>query len=86
MPGLTARLELDYKRRIAAPAVLHVATEVESVEPRKVWMRATVRDGDGVTYATGRALFVAPNIMKQLGLAARREDAARQAGAPVALA
>lgn len=62
MPGLTARLEMDYKKRIAAPAVLHVSTEVESVEPRKVWMRAAVRDGDGNTYATGRALFVAPNL------------------------
>jgi len=62
MPGLTARLEVDYKKRLAAPAVIHVATEVESIEPRKVWMRATVRDGEGTAYATGRALFVAPNL------------------------
>lgn len=66
MPGLTARLEVDYKRRIAAPAVLHVATEVESVEPRKVWMRATVSDGKGSVFATGRALFVAPSVGKAL--------------------
>jgi hypothetical protein len=39
MPGLTARLEIDYKKRIAAPAVIHVATEVESIEPRKVGAR-----------------------------------------------
>ena len=62
MPGLTARLEIDYKRRLAAPAVIHVSTEVESVEPRKVWMRARVTDGEGQVYATGRALFVAPHV------------------------
>lgn len=80
MPGLTARLELDYKKRIAAPAVIHVSTEVESVEPRKVWMRAAVRDGDGNTYATARALFVAPNVLKQLGLAAKKEQLQQKAG------
>lgn len=71
MPGVTARLEIDYKKRIAAPGVLHVSTEVESVEPRKVWMRATVTDGEGATYAAGRALFVAPNLGKAFTRAMR---------------
>jgi acyl-coenzyme A thioesterase PaaI-like protein len=62
LPGLTARLEVDYKRRLSAPSVIHVATEVESVEPRKVWMKATVTDGGDTVYATARALFVAPNL------------------------
>jgi hypothetical protein len=28
----------------------------------QVWMKATVTDGEGATYASGRALFVAPNL------------------------
>lgn len=69
LPGLTARLELDYKRKIPSGTVLLVTAELESVEPRKVWMKATVSNGSpraGATFATGRALFVAPNIGKQL--------------------
>ena len=66
LPGLTARLELDYKRKIPSGTVLLVTAELESVEPRKVWMKATVSNGSSSTLATGRALFVAPNIGKQL--------------------
>lgn len=67
LPGLTARLELDYKRKIPSGTVLLVTAELESVEPRKVWMKATVSNGSPrATFATGRALFVAPNIGKQL--------------------
>ena len=39
--------------------------ELESIEGRKVWMRATVSDGPGgITYATARALFVSPKPHK----------------------
>eukprot|EP00877_Chromochloris_zofingiensis_P012887 jgi/Chrzof1/7852/Cz02g38260.t1 len=64
LPGLTARLEVDYKKKIPAGTTLLVTTEIETIEPRKVWMKAHVTNGEGVTYATGRALFVAPNIGK----------------------
>lgn len=66
LPGLTARLELDYKKKIPSGTVLLVTAELESVETRKVWMKATVSDGSRSTFATGRALFVAPNIGRQL--------------------
>eukprot|EP00879_Flechtneria_rotunda_P004332 GHRR01004582.1.p1 GENE.GHRR01004582.1~~GHRR01004582.1.p1 ORF type:complete len:295 (+),score=65.66 GHRR01004582.1:236-1120(+) len=64
-PGLTARLEMDYKRKIPAGTVLLVTTELETIESRKVWMKASVTNGQGTMFATGRALFVAPNIGKQ---------------------
>ena len=64
LPGLTARLEVDYKQKIPAGTVLLVTTEVEAVQPRKVWMKASVCNGEGNKFATGRALFVAPNIGK----------------------
>jgi acyl-coenzyme A thioesterase PaaI-like protein len=74
LPGLTARLELDYKNKIPAGAVLLITTELDSVEPRKVWMRAIVSNGRGTTYATGRALFVAPNIGKQFAALLKWKD------------
>lgn len=90
MPGLTARLEIDYKKRIAAPAVIHVSTEVESIEPRKVWMKAAVSDGTGNVLATGRALFVAPNIgkafMRGVRASGAEAAAASQSGAKQAVA
>lgn len=51
-------------QKIPAGTTLLVTTEIETIEPRKVWMKAHVTNGEGVTYATGRALFVAPNIGK----------------------
>lgn len=47
-------------QRIPAGSIILCTTEVEKVEDRKVWMRATVSDGKNTVYATGRALFVAP--------------------------
>ncbi|KAF8068256.1 THEM4 [Scenedesmus sp. PABB004] len=85
LPGLTARLELDYKRKIPAGTVLLITTEVEAVEPRKVWMRAGVSDGRGTTFAAGRALFVAPNLGKQFaGLLKWRDGAVASSSAGAA--
>lgn len=52
--------------RASSLQVLLVTAELESVEPRKVWMKASVTDGRRATFAAGRALFVSPNIGRQL--------------------
>lgn len=60
-PGLTARLEVDYLRKLAADTIIVCSTEVEEVVGRKVWMRSHVYDGlTNKDCATARALFVAP--------------------------
>lgn len=60
-PGLTARLEVDYKKKLAADTIIVCSTEIESIDNRKVWMKAHVFDGmSGSECATARALFVAP--------------------------
>jgi len=60
-PGLTARLEIDYRKKLRSDTVILCTTDVESIEGRKVWMRAHVSDGlTGEECASGRALFVAP--------------------------
>jgi hypothetical protein len=47
----------------ASPGRLLLCTaEVESIQGRKLWMRAKLLDApNGKVYATGRALFVAPS-------------------------
>jgi hypothetical protein len=34
--------------------------ELDSIDKRKVWMKAQVTDGGKATYATAKSLFVAP--------------------------
>ncbi|CAL8464078.1 g3613 [Coccomyxa elongata] len=63
-PAFTAHLEVDYKKKVeATPGRLLLCTaEVERIEGRKLWMKATLRDcPNGKVYATGRALFVSPS-------------------------
>lgn len=60
-PAFTAQLDMTYKGKIASSSAILCTAEVESIEGRKIWMRAIVSDGpDGRVYATARALFVAP--------------------------
>ncbi|KAK9812857.1 hypothetical protein WJX72_004768 [[Myrmecia] bisecta] len=64
-PAYTAHLEVNYKAKIQAGRLLLCTTEVESIDGRKVWMKAVMRDGpNGKVYATARALFVAPRPQK----------------------
>eukprot|EP00884_Botryococcus_braunii_P003412 jgi/Botrbrau1/13071/Bobra.0187s0033.1 len=66
-PAFTAHLEVNYKRKIQAGRLLLCTTEVESVEGRKLWMKATLRDGPhGKVFATARALFVVPKTTRLL--------------------
>ncbi len=86
MPGLTAKLELNYKKKIPSGSVLLIIAELESVEPRKVWMKAAVSNGTGTTFATGKALFVSPNIGKQFAALLKWRDGFGQRQQPPAAA
>ena len=60
-PGLTAKLEVDYLKKLAADTVIVCTTELLSFEGRKTWMKAHVYDGlSGVECAQAKALFVSP--------------------------
>jgi hypothetical protein len=41
-PAYTVHLEVSYKSKITAGALVLASAEVESVEGRKLWMRATM--------------------------------------------
>lgn len=56
-----------HAQRLPGGSTVLCTCEVESIEGRKVWMRATVSDGpDGKVFATSRALFVSPKPHKLL--------------------
>ncbi|KAL6752161.1 HotDog domain-containing protein [Haematococcus lacustris] len=61
-PAYTARLEVDYKKKLPAGSLILVSTHLERVSGRKVWMTAQVSNGQGQVFATARALFVAPRM------------------------
>lgn len=63
LPAVTARLEVDYCKKVPQNALVLCTTKLESVEGRKLWMVAEVKDKpNGTTYATARALFVTPRV------------------------
>lgn len=54
-------------QKIQAGRLLLCTTEVESIDGRKLWMKATLQDGpEGKVYATARALFVVPKTTRLL--------------------
>eukprot|EP00201_Polytomella_parva_P020273 CAMPEP_0175046192 /NCGR_PEP_ID=MMETSP0052_2-20121109/4886_1 /TAXON_ID=51329 ORGANISM="Polytomella parva, Strain SAG 63-3" /NCGR_SAMPLE_ID=MMETSP0052_2 /ASSEMBLY_ACC=CAM_ASM_000194 /LENGTH=242 /DNA_ID=CAMNT_0016309895 /DNA_START=181 /DNA_END=909 /DNA_ORIENTATION=- len=62
-PAYTARLELDYKKKIPAGTIILCSTHVERIDGRKMWMSAKVTDGGDTVFATAKALFVAPRAL-----------------------
>ena len=65
-PAYTARLEVDYKKKIPSGTVILCTTKLEKLEDRKLWMAAEVSNGTGIVYANARALFVAPRLQNVL--------------------
>ena len=67
LPGLTAKLEVDYLKKMAADGLIICSTKLDSIDKRKVWMTATVCDGEtGKECARAKALFVRPRWSKTL--------------------
>jgi acyl-coenzyme A thioesterase PaaI-like protein len=56
-PGVTARLEVNYRRPAFLGRRFRLEAEVERVEGRKIHMAALMRD-DGEVVADARALFI----------------------------
>lgn len=63
LPAVTARLEIDYLKKVPHNSSVFCTTRVEEINGRKLWMTAELKDKpDGITYATARSLFVAPKL------------------------
>ncbi|DBA95108.1 TPA: hypothetical protein ACH3X1_002620 [Trebouxia sp. C0004] len=60
-PAFTVHMVMDWKKPIPAGSHIICTASLDSIEGRKTWVRATVKDRpDGVEYAAGEALFVIP--------------------------
>ncbi|KAL0049898.1 hypothetical protein WJX82_000211 [Trebouxia sp. C0006] len=60
-PAFTVHMVTDWKKPIPAGSHIICTASLDSIEGRKSWVRATVKDRpDGVEYAAGKALFVIP--------------------------
>jgi hypothetical protein len=49
-----------HRHLLPEPSLPCLQVELDSIDKRKVWMRAQVTDGGKATYATAKSLFVAP--------------------------
>ncbi|KAJ4412304.1 hypothetical protein N0V91_000775 [Didymella pomorum] len=58
MNYLTAYLNTVYKKPVPVPGPLLCTAKIERQEGRKLFVRATVEDGEGTVYTTGECLFI----------------------------
>ena len=59
-PCFTANLNVDYIKPLLTPAWVLVRAHVDRLEGRKVYVHATVENGEGGIYAKAVVLFVKP--------------------------
>ncbi|KAI6350657.1 hypothetical protein MCOR25_010498 [Pyricularia grisea] len=55
----TAYLKTEYLKPIPVPGTVLVRSEIERVEGRKNWIKATIEDGKGQVLVKGEVLYVA---------------------------
>lgn len=54
----TAELSVTYERPLPIPAVVLCRSWVDKAEGRKIWIKGTIEDGNGLVFARGQSLFV----------------------------
>lgn len=64
--GVTARLEIDYRRPVTADQVIVVETKLVEAKGRKAVVEGILRNLDGETLVQSRAVFVEPKMIKWL--------------------
>lgn len=80
-PGMTARLEVDYKRPTPLHTELRFKAQLERIEGRKIYASGKVFADDRVT-ATAQALFlsVSPDRMSDLYMAGQEREEEQREG------
>ncbi|MCO5576847.1 hypothetical protein L7F22_030667 [Adiantum nelumboides] len=71
--GVTAHLEIDYKKPVKADSVVVVETKLIEHEGRKAWVEATMTDLRGRILVQSKALFVEPRLVAFLDTSAVRK-------------
>jgi acyl-coenzyme A thioesterase PaaI-like protein len=71
--GVTARLEIDYRKPVKADQVVVIETRLIEAKGRKVTVEGVMRTLEGDLLVESRAIFVEPRILKWLNTSAVRE-------------
>ncbi len=59
-PPATATLTVDYRAPVSTPSAILLRAWIVERAGRKVWVKATIENGKGVTCCASKALFVFP--------------------------
>lgn len=70
--GVTAHLEIDYRKPVRADQFVVVETRLVEAEGRKAWVQGTMKDLQGNTLVESKALFVEPRMARFLNTSAVR--------------
>lgn len=70
--GVTARLEIDYRKPVKADQVVVVETKLIEAKGRKVTVEGVMRTLEGELLVESRAIFVEPRLLKWLNTSAVR--------------
>lgn len=54
----TVSLKINYRKPVPTPGIVLCRASLIKIAGRKVWVDATIEDGDGVVYATGETMFL----------------------------
>ncbi|KAK4048116.1 Bud site selection protein, Revert to axial protein 1 [Microbotryomycetes sp. JL201] len=71
--GVTATLELSYKKPTFANQFVVIRTELVELKGRKAWVRGHIEDLDGQVLVEAKALFVEPRMARFLDNSSVRE-------------
>ncbi|KAK4055419.1 hypothetical protein OIO90_003257 [Microbotryomycetes sp. JL221] len=71
--GVTATLELSYRKPTFANQFIVIKTELVDVKGRKAWVKGHIEDLDGQTLVEAKALFVEPKMARFLDNSSVRE-------------
>lgn len=70
--GVTARLEIDYRKPVKADQVVVIETKLIEAKGRKVTVEGVMRTLEGELLVESRAIFVEPRLLKWLNTSAVR--------------
>ena len=63
---MTAYLNVQYKKPVRTPGVILLRAKVVKREGRKLWVEASIEDGEGGIMATAEALFLIVEMLKPI--------------------
>lgn len=61
---MTAFIKVDFKRPLPTPSIVLCRSTLTRRQGRKMWMKSSIEDGEGLVFATGESLFLEVEAVK----------------------